>query len=1054
MDGTFDPNNSQLFFRALQAPLNTVDNTFYSLGAAQSNDPSLRINKYDASGALLNYGYLYDTQFNPLPPGALLIVAGGIGTNTLVYSTDGQSWIPSQTGLANACLTIAYDGFTWLAGGIDNTGHITVVYSSNGQTWLPNIGGSTLFTQICTALATNGSLWVGGGRNGDALIGFSYDGLQWLEATTEFIFTGTNISAIAQNDLLWLAGATAYNNGTVLNALGRSLDGIHWLPVDLSGTPIDNVYSICWNGAVWVVGGDLNGVARILYSTDSFAWFVSTNATVIPSSIRALSWNGLQFVAGGYDSAGLGRTLAYSYNGITWTASTTTIMFPYYCNGVTWDGNRWEAIGIKGYNGGFSIASSADGITWLGNLSATNALPQGYAIAVNSPLPFVAPKTPNPSVTAPLSLIAGINPEFGSAIGYSTDGITWEFLPDASIVAQGCQIASPTWNGTLWVAGTGPEADPIYAQGPGFPTLIYSYDGITWNVSTSGTSVANRGIGAISWGIDKFIGIGGFWYEPDYRGSRGKCVIQSTDGINWSRIDAFTTFSNSGIQFGVVSNGTFWLLLGTIGGGITFPGTYYSLDDGVTWQPSISANTVFPGGSALAAWNGHVWSLISRRISIDPRDLCEAGYSYDGINWMLGTLHGITTYQATSLFSNGSIFIMSGQVLPIGTGTSTSSILYSYDGIDYYPVSYIPNGLNTYILSVNWTGSLWVATGIIQPANIIGVVLYSYNGVYWYPSYKGSEYLTSEFNSYSATNRVNPTAGNTLPPAVLNQGFTSPSGNMIYTDKANNLYKSSVLTLDQTNGIVGINQTSQTYTDLSSSTIRAALEISGGAIIVNTYRSDSVPGLYLTANNVNAGSGGRIEFRDAVNQNGWRIDNNANVSNHLQIKNYNSLTNSLVMDFGTTQNVGIGTIADNSYKLKVDGSMNVTGTVSAPTKSFLIDHPDPALTKTHYLRHSCVEGPTRGDTLYRWTITTTLAHLNSTIQPLPSYSPYLNENWQFIVRAIDSFGRGYVTLSACETFFTLTTNQEGTYSILGIATRKDEAALAFDKQGVEFVPVK
>jgi hypothetical protein len=58
------------------------------------------------------------------------------------------------------------------------------------------------------------------------------------------------------------------------------------------------------------------------------------------------------------------------------------------------------------------------------------------------------------------------------------------------------------------------------------------------------------------------------------------------------------------------------------------------------------------------------------------------------------------------------------------------------------------------------------------------------------------------------------------------------------------------------------------------------------------------------------------------------------------------------------------------------------------------------------------------------------------------------------VRATDSFGRGYVTLSACETFFTLTTNQEGTYSILGIATRKDEASLAFDKQGVEFVPVK
>jgi len=155
------------------------------------------------------------------------------------------------------------------------------------------------------------------------------------------------------------------------------------------------------------------------------------------------------------------------------------------------------------------------------------------------------------------------------------------------------------------------------------------------------------------------------------------------------------------------------------------------------------------------------------------------------------------------------------------------------------------------------------------------------------------------------------------------------------------------------------------------------------------------------------------------------------------------------MDFDGAGNVGIGTVTSNAYRLIVDGSMNITGSVNVtPIKSFLIDHPDPALNKTHSLRHSCVEGPTRGDNLYRWTITT----MNNTfVQPLPSYSPYLNENWQFIVKATDSFGRGYVTLSPCETFFTLTTNEEGTYSILGIATRKDEASHSFDQQGVESV---
>jgi hypothetical protein len=85
MDGTFDPNNSQLFFRPLQAPLNTIDNSFYSLGAAQSNDPSLRINKYSSNGQLDRFGYLYDTQFNPLPPGQSLLLAGGSIPFIIVY---------------------------------------------------------------------------------------------------------------------------------------------------------------------------------------------------------------------------------------------------------------------------------------------------------------------------------------------------------------------------------------------------------------------------------------------------------------------------------------------------------------------------------------------------------------------------------------------------------------------------------------------------------------------------------------------------------------------------------------------------------------------------------------------------------------------------------------------------------------------------------------------------------------------------------------------------------------------------------------------------------
>lgn len=61
-------NNTQLYFRQLLPPLNTASGDFFSLSPAQGVDPSIRINKYDADGAFLGYGYLYDTVFNV--PGA------------------------------------------------------------------------------------------------------------------------------------------------------------------------------------------------------------------------------------------------------------------------------------------------------------------------------------------------------------------------------------------------------------------------------------------------------------------------------------------------------------------------------------------------------------------------------------------------------------------------------------------------------------------------------------------------------------------------------------------------------------------------------------------------------------------------------------------------------------------------------------------------------------------------------------------------------------------------------------------------------------------------
>jgi hypothetical protein len=135
--------------------------------------------------------------------------------------------------------------------------------------------------------------------------------------------------------------------------------------------------------------------------------------------------------------------------------------------------------------------------------------------------------------------------------------------------------------------------------------------------------------------------------------------------------------------------------------------------------------------------------------------------------------------------------------------------------------------------------------------------------------------------------------------------------------------------------------------------------------------------------------------------------------------------------------------------LYIQGNLDISGSLSKTAGSFLIPHPDPAKTETHLLRHCFVESPTRGDNLYRWTLTTTNRVAD---QSLPSYSPFLNEGWDFYVNPVNSLGKGYVVLADDERSFRLLVSEDGAYHVLGVATRKDAAAKAFfDETGVEFL---
>jgi len=153
----------------------------------------------------------------------------------------------------------------------------------------------------------------------------------------------------------------------------------------------------------------------------------------------------------------------------------------------------------------------------------------------------------------------------------------------------------------------------------------------------------------------------------------------------------------------------------------------------------------------------------------------------------------------------------------------------------------------------------------------------------------------------------------------------------------------------------------------------------------------------------------------------------------------------------STAGVGIGVVPtvplDVSGNVKIFGNLDVSGTLSKTTGSFLIPHPDP--NKSDYmLRHCFVEAPTRGDNIYRWHLSTFGGQVR---QELPDYYKHLNENTQFWVNATKGFGRGFCNLAEDGSHFILRVSEDGEYDVLAIGTRTDKLARDFfDKDGVEF----
>lgn len=137
-----------------------------------------------------------------------------------------------------------------------------------------------------------------------------------------------------------------------------------------------------------------------------------------------------------------------------------------------------------------------------------------------------------------------------------------------------------------------------------------------------------------------------------------------------------------------------------------------------------------------------------------------------------------------------------------------------------------------------------------------------------------------------------------------------------------------------------------------------------------------------------------------------------------------------------------GGVWDSTDYWVIQGSLSVQG-----NKQFEMPHPHPDKKHTHMLRHSSVESPTAGETLYRYDIEAINDYDTVEIQ-LPDYFRYLNKDVDVYVSPYMHFGRAFGVVVEGD-ILKVTCETAGTYKALVIGTRNDDNVQNWDIRGVE-----
>lgn len=517
----------------------------------------------------------------------------GINWYTQTYGTQVQPWVSVTFGndlfvsvAGNGSTMVSPDGINWTVGNfgsgapvwtsvtagngffVATATDIGAAYSPDGLTWTTS---TIVLPDSWTSVTSGNGTFVAVANNGTtANTMYSADGNVWSNVTT-----GTTSNT-------WLA--ITYGNGTFVataqSNVMYSLDGQNWT----QGTPLNFTSNCltCGNGYFAALSNN-SSVPQVTVTTDVISpWQYST----VPSA----SYIGITYGAQGFVGVSP-TTFTLSFTPSFWI-NPTQISNANKLNSSQWNGLAYGNGTFVAVGNGIIQGTRDRGSTW--NL-------------------FQASNVSCITYSQNLGTFVGISNNFINGTYTSQDGLNWTQNTNLPVSVPNAPTAITYGNG-LFVSVLNGDSN-----------VLYSRDGVYWDVTTNGTAHAQWV--SVAYGNGTYVAM-----SPT--GS-----MTSLNGANWTThtlptgIWGFVTYEN-GLFVAVAAYG----------------GSMYS-SDGVSWFPG---NLVIDTWSSVTYGNGYF-------MAVSNTGTYPVAYSQDGINWVTQTTGFQTANWGSIAFGQNTFMALNAQ---------------------------------------------------------------------------------------------------------------------------------------------------------------------------------------------------------------------------------------------------------------------------------------------------------------------------------------------------------------------------------------------------------